>query len=163
MSICIFPGRFQPFHNGQLLVVKGMMTACGRAMIVICSDPDGEKGEDDMWTSEEVREMISASLLDEDIVDAEIVVIGDCADDDEWVDKIIEAAGDAKDPVVWSGKDDVIALFEAKGIQTKKISPVPGISGEVIRKALNEGQRLWRTQVPTGALDIVARKQKGSE
>ncbi len=160
MSICIFPGRFQPFHNGQMLVVKGMMTACGRGVIAICSDPGEKKGANDMWSTEEVREMISAALLGEDIVDAAIVVVEDCDSDEEWTKKVLEAAGNPEKPVIWSGKDEVLSLFETAGVETKKISQVPGVSGELVRNALNEGQNLWRTQVPNGAIQIIGSKKK---
>ena len=72
MSSCIFPGRFQPFHNGHLMVVQGMMNTCGKATVVICCDPDGSPGKDAMFSLEEVREMISAALLESDIVDAAV-------------------------------------------------------------------------------------------
>lgn len=158
MSTCIFPGRFQPFHTGHLMVVKGIMSACGKAVIVICADPDGTAGGDAIFTNEEVREMISAALLEESIVDANIVVISDCEADEEWVDKILEAAGDPEEPVVWSGKEDVRTLFESRDIKTQKISEVPGISGEEIRNMIEAGNAKWREKIPAGAMDVVDKK-----
>ena len=34
MSTCIFPGRFQPFHTGQLMVVQGMAQSCTKPIVV---------------------------------------------------------------------------------------------------------------------------------
>ncbi len=154
MSTCIFPGRFQPFHNGHLLVVKGMMKACGRAIIVICHEP-GDKAEDDLFNREQVREMISATLLDDDIVDANIVMMADCESDDEWVDKVLEEAGRPEQPVVWSGNEGVLALFEKHNVGTKKIVPVPGIVGAELRKMIKDGDGEWREKVPSGARRVI--------
>jgi nicotinamide-nucleotide adenylyltransferase len=154
MSTCIFPGKFQPFHTGHLLVVKGMMQACSQTVVVICHDPD-DAGMDDIMTNEQVREAISAALLAEDIVDANIAVVSDCKGDDEWVDKILEAAGNPEDAAVWSGNDHVLGIFESHNIETKKITHVPGIDGEEIRGMIKEKDGTWRTKVPKGALDVV--------
>lgn len=154
MATCIFPGRFQPFHNGHLLVVKGMMQACSRTVIVICHDPN-DSGLNDVMTNEQVREAISAALLAEDIVDANIAIVSDCDSDSEWVDKILEAAGDSEDKMVWSGNEDVLALFEEQKVETKKITHVPGISGEEIREMIKNKNGEWRKKVPKGALDVV--------
>lgn len=134
------------------MVVEGMMNACGQAVIVIC-----ESKEEPLFSTEQVREMISAALLEADIVDANIVVVSDTGSDEEWVDKIVEAAGEAEDVVVWSGKEEVRALFEKKGIKTQKISEVPGISGEEIRKMMKAKDGKWREKVPAGAMDVADR------
>ncbi len=155
MATCIFPGRFQPFHNGQLMVVNGMMKTCGRGVIVICNNGEGQLGADDLFSEEEVREMISAALLAEDIVDADIVVVHDCAEDKEWLDKVLEAAGDPEEPMIWSGNDNVLALAEEAGIATKKIVPVPGHVSAEIREMIKNNDRGWMEKVPGGANDIV--------
>lgn len=158
MSICIFPGRFQPFHNGHLLVVKGMMQTCGRTAIVVCCNVDDKIGAEDIFTQDEVREMISAALSSEDIVDAEIHVVTDCPQDDEWLDRILEAVEDSEGATIWSGNPDVLAIAEKAGVAVKKISPVPGISGEEIRAWVKSGSREWMEKVPAGALDVVMDK-----
>lgn len=135
-----------------MLVVEGMMKMCSRVVIVICHDGN------EMWTTDQVREMISGALLDADIVDAEIAVVDDCAEDGEWVDKVLEAAGRPARPTVWSGKPEIRALFEEKGVATKKVSPVPGITAEDIREKIKSGAGGWESQVP----DDVARVIRGT-
>lgn len=156
MSNCIFPGRFQPFHTGHLLVVKGMMKACGRAVIVICRDA-GDNGGDDLFSEEEVREMISAALLHEDIVDAEIVSITNCEDDKEWMDKILESADNPPDPEIWTGNEDVKKIAEEHNIDVKTITPVPGHNSEEIREMIKTKDRTWLSKVPGGANDVIMR------
>jgi len=86
MSTCIFPGRFQPFHTGQLMVVQGMAQSCSKPVVVICH---GDARDDDLFSVDDVREMISAALLAENIVDAMIVDVPDCESDDEWADRVL--------------------------------------------------------------------------
>ena len=155
MATCIFPGRFQPFHEGHLLVVQGMMKIHGNATIVIC-DGKHEHGADHPFTIAQRREMISAALLAADITDATIADATDRPTHGEWVDAVLDVAGHPQDPLVWSGKDDVRAMFEEKGIPTKKIVPVPGIDGEVLRTAIAAGDiNAVRAKLPAGAIDVV--------
>lgn len=155
MPTCIFPGRFQPFHEGHLLVVQGMMKVHGNATIVIC-DGKHETGADHPFTMAQRREMISAALLAADITEATIADVTDRPSNEAWVDAVLDAAGHPKDPLVWSGKDDVRAMFEEKDIATKKIVPVPGIDGDVIRRAIAEGKiDAIRSKIPAGAIDVV--------
>ncbi len=155
MSTCIFPGRFQPFHTGQLMVVQGMAKSCAKPVVVICH---GNAREDDLFSVEEVREMISASLLSENIADATIVDVSDCESDDEWVDKILEAAGAPESPKLWSGDDDMKALFEKHNVEIQNISPVPGFNGTEIRGMIESGNKTWREKVPGGTMEVVDNK-----
>lgn len=152
MSTCIFPGRFQPFHTGHLMVVQGMIKSCGQAVIVICH---GNSRNDDLFSVDEVREMISSALLAEDIVDANIIDVSDCADDVEWVDKILESAGRPESVKLWSGDEAMKKIFETAGFDIQNISLVPGFNGEEIRKMIQSQDKTWREKVPAGALDVV--------
>lgn len=153
MSTCIFPGRFQPFHTGHLLVVKGMIKSCPRSVIVVCHEE--EMGADDLFSQEQVREMISSALLSEDIVDAEIVFVADEDEDAEWADKVLEAAGNPEDVEVWSGNESVIKLFGDSGVSTKEIKKVPGHVGEEIRQLIRNKDSEWRTKVPGGSMNVI--------
>ncbi len=154
MDICIFPGRFQPFHNGHLMVVQGMMKACGNATIVICEAKDPRSAEDP-FSLDERREMISAALLSADIMDATIVAVKDTESDESWAHHVLDAAGNPSDAIVWSGDENVRKIFEHKKIATKKIVPVPGIVGTDIRQMISSKSHDWRKKVPAGAMDVV--------
>jgi nicotinamide-nucleotide adenylyltransferase len=155
MSTCIFPGRFQPFHEGHLLVIQGMMKIHGNATIVIC-DGKHDAGADHPFTMAQRREMISAALLSADITDATIVEVTDRPTNEAWVDAVLDASGHPQEPLVWSGKGEIRAMFQQKGISTKTIVPVPGIDGDEIRKAIAEGRAdQIRKKIPAGAIDVV--------
>ena len=154
MATCIFPGRFQPFHDGHLLVIQGMMKVHGNATIVIC-DGKGGHGADTPFTMQQRREMISSALLAVDIMDANIVEVVDKGDDGEWANAVLDAAGNPGEPMVWSGDEKVREIFEAKGVATKKIVPVPGIDGAAIQKKIMAKDSSWREKVPAGAVDVI--------
>lgn len=153
MPTNIFPGNFQPFHNGHLLVVQGMMKIDGNATIVICEHqhPDPEV---DLFSTQSRREMISAALLNVDITDANIVAVKDDPNNESWARYVLDAAGNPPDALVWSGHADVRAIFEAIGVPTKKIVPVPGIESATIRQSLRDGTELWESKVPSGAAEL---------
>lgn len=155
MPTPLFPGRFQPFHNGHFLVVQGMVKTMGNPIIVICDPLKPQNTEDALFTLEERREMISAALLAADIMDATIVTAKDAASDADWVRYVLDAAEKKNDVVVWSGREEVRTAFEAQGIPTKKIVPVPGIDAQVLRAHMRAGNGEWRKKVPAGALDVI--------
>lgn len=151
MSTCIFPGRFQPFHNGQLLVVKGMIKSCTRTVIAVCHGDQGPH----LFTTEQIREMITAALMDEDIVDAEIVFVEDCDDGGEWVDRVLEASGWPEDAQIWSGNEQVLQLCADASVSTKEIKHVPGHDSDEIRNKIEEKDMTWREKVPGGVMRVV--------
>lgn len=152
MSTCIFPGKFQPFHEGHLMVVQGMIKTCGNVTIVICDE--GKLTPDAPYTVEQRREMISAALLAKDIMDATIVVVRDGGEDVVWAKRVLDEAG-GSEPYVWSGREEIRAIFEGLGVQTKKIVPVPGISSDDIRAKKAAGNSEWRKHIPAGAIDVL--------
>lgn len=153
MPTIIFPGRFQPFHNGHLMVVQGMVKVSDNVVIVIC---DGKRdGDADPFTIDQRRDMIGAALLAVDIMDVTIAVVKDSESDEAWAHHVLDTAGNPAEPVVWSGDDNVRKIFEAKQVATKKIVPVPGIVGEEIRRMIKDKNSAWRSKVPAGAMDVV--------
>lgn len=134
------------------MVVQGMMQTCERVVIVVCTG----NHPDDLFSKDEVREMLSASLLANNILDAEIIFVDDCSEDSEWVEMVLDAAQVSGDTVsMWSGNEAVLKLFEDAGVTTKKITPVPGHVSAEIREMIKTHDRDWMTKVPAGALDVI--------
>jgi nicotinamide-nucleotide adenylyltransferase len=144
---CLFPGRFQPFHKGHMLVVQGMRKMCGKIVIAICSS-DKSGDAENPFTAEERRDMIQRALQGEDIIpafDVVFVTVPDMADDEAWAKAVLAQAGEIHQ--VWTGNDTVKAAFEKVGTEIKTIKPVPGISSTEIRKRIKEGGD-WQALVP---------------
>jgi len=162
---CLFPGRFQPFHKGHLLVVQGMRKMCGKIVIAIGSS-DKSGNAENPFTAEERRDMIQRALQGEDIIpafDVVFITVPDMADDQEWGKAVLAAAGEVHQ--VWSGNADVQETFKKLGVEVKNIKPVPGISATEVRKRIKEGGD-WQGLVPeevassVKAIDGVERVKK---
>ncbi len=151
--IAIFPGRFQPFHNGHLLVVQGMTKLTDQVVIVIC-DGDSRSAENP-FTVAERQEMIAETLMINDLMTPTIVTVNDCENDKEWLDKVLEASGNPTAPTIWTGDEKVGMIAGAAGVAVKVIKPVPGISGATIRSLLAVKDSSWEKFVPTGAKEVI--------
>lgn len=140
------------------MVVQGMIKLSDNVVIAIC---DGKKnGDEDPFTVDQRRDMIGAALLSVDIMDVTLAVVKDSESDEQWAHNVLDAAGNPGEPTIWSGDEKVRQIFEAKGIATKKIVPVPGIVGEDIRKMIREKNSAWRSKVPAGAMDVIEEEIK---
>jgi nicotinamide-nucleotide adenylyltransferase len=153
MSTCILPGKFEPLHNGHLLVVKGMTKICDRVIVAVCHSADSERGE--LFSKEQIQEMISEALMSERLMDVEIKFVPNCQTDDEWGDRIIELA-DGDELTIWSGRNEVISLFTFLGVKTKPIVHVPGHESDVILEAILAGNDSeWRSKVPESIIKTI--------
>src|SRR4051812_30121619 len=65
VDLAVFVGRFQPFHNGHLCVVKEALRRAKRVLILIGS-ANMPRTVRNPWTWEERQEMILASLPEYD-------------------------------------------------------------------------------------------------
>ncbi|MBI2485257.1 nicotinamide-nucleotide adenylyltransferase [Candidatus Uhrbacteria bacterium] len=147
-KICLFIGRFQPFHTGHLMVVQGMAKSCAGVVIAVGSSQESDTKENP-FSFEERREMIQRALQGKDLIpqfDITIVPVSDIPEDERWLDHVREKAG-AFD-VVWSGNAGVLALCRAKGVEVKEIKEVPGIDATDIRRMMMEDQAAWAEKVP---------------
>ena len=144
---CLFVGRFQPFHRGHLLVVKGMTKVAGKVVIAIGSS-NAEKTAENPFTAAERREMIQRALQAEDIIpnfDVTIVDLPDMPDDAEWTKKCLELSEEVHQ--VWTGNEATKKCFEDAGIEVKSIKEVPGISATEVRGRLKSGGD-WKALLP---------------
>lgn len=145
----VFIGRFQPFHNGHLLVVQGMTKVCGRIIIGISSSQESGTAESP-FTAVERRDMIQRSLQAKDLIpknDIMFIEIPDLPGDDAgWAKKIIELC-DGPVHQIWTGNESVKKSFEGTGVEIKMIREVPGISATEVRKRIKEGGD-WKSLVP---------------
>lgn len=162
-NVCLFVGRFQPFHNGHLMVLKGMVKVCDKIVIGIGSSQESMTAENP-FTAAERREMIQRALQGVDLIpkyDINLVDVPDETDDDVWAKKCVELAG-GEVSAVWTGNENTKKCFEAIGVKVQTIKEVPRISAtEVRRKMLADED--WASLVPEEAaayireLDAIAR------
>ncbi len=144
---CLFVGRFQPFHNGHLMVIKGMTKVCGKVVIAIGSPVEGRTEENPFSVSER-KEMIQRALQAENIIpnfDITIIEVPDMDSDAEWAKKCLELSEEIHQ--VWTGNEWTKKCFVDAGIEIKDIKPIPGISGTEIRSRMKSGGD-WKALVP---------------
>ncbi len=142
----LFIGRFQPFHNGHMLVIEGMTKLCGKIWIGIGSS-DKHHEKENPFTVAERREMMQRALQDQNLIpmfDINFVELPDEKDDIAWREKVLEKTGPIA--VVWTGNDHIIKCFEGI-VPVKPIKEVPGISAAEIRLMMVAGED-WKKNVP---------------
>lgn len=155
MTSCVFPGRFQPFHNGHLMVIKGMVKLCNRVIIVIGSAQHSGT-DDNPYSAEDRKEMIQRTLQAEDLIpkyDIEFREVEDMKDDEKWTEAICQACGEIS--TVWTGDEHTKRCFTEKGMEVKEIVLVPGISGEDIRAKIKDKDNSWTQQVPAEVMKFI--------
>lgn len=157
----LFIGRFQPLHNGHMLVIEGMTKVCGKIWVGIGS-AEKHHTKENPFTAAERREMLQRALQDKNLIpmfDINFVELTDEKDDVAWRNAVLEATG-AVD-VVWTGNPDTANCFEGV-VPVKPIKEVPGLSATNIRNEMLSGES-WKKQVPPdvalyiGEIDGVAR------
>jgi len=142
----LFVGRFQPFHQGHLLVVNGMVKMCRKIYIVVGGSSSQDK--DNPFTFAERKEMIQRALQEEDIIplfDVEFVTIPDREGDEAWTKEVLEKAPGIEK--VWTGNEWVEKCFVKTGVEIQKIKEVPGISATEVRRRMREGGD-WEELLP---------------
>lgn len=153
-QVCLFIGRFQPFHNGHLLVLKGMVKVCDRVIIGLGSSDD-KSSKENPFTVSERREMIQRALQDENIIplyDIDFVEIPDHPNDKEWALGCLELAKDIT--TVWTGNAQTKACFAQTSIPVQEIKEVPGISSTEIREKMIVGGD-WKLQLPKAVVEVI--------
>lgn len=144
---CLFVGRFQPFHNGHLMVIKGMSKVCGKIIVAIGS-PEAQESGENPFTALERREMIQRALQGESIIpnfDVSIIEVPDVGDDEAWTKKCLELAETVHQ--AWTGNEWTKTCFEKAGVEVKAIKEVPGVSATEVRRRMKEGGD-WKELVP---------------
>ena len=87
MTTALFLGRFQPFHNGHLNVIKEALKEVNELIIGITHNNEANK-EENPFSADERREMITNTLVHNDITNFKIIVVEDSEDDKEWVENL---------------------------------------------------------------------------
>jgi len=149
----LFIGRFQPFHNGHLGVIKNYAPASEKIIIGIGSS-NLHHTRKNPFTAEERKKMIQETLEQEGIKNYEIYFIPDINDPPNWV-KHVESIVPRFDLVV-AHNDFTLTLFKEKNYKVEK-TPLfggEGCSGHKIRKRIAYDEK-WHTLVPETVANII--------
>ena len=150
----LFIGRFQPFHNGHLGVIKEFSREFDKIIIGIGSSQYSYT-RDNPFTAEERERMIRESLRKEGIDNFEIYMIPDIHNYPRWV-RHVENTIPEKFDVVIARNPVTLKLFKEKGYTVKRPPRYGGedCKGEVIRYRIARGEK-WRHLVPDAVAKII--------
>ncbi|MFH1253451.1 MAG: nicotinamide-nucleotide adenylyltransferase [Candidatus Uhrbacteria bacterium] len=154
-NISLFIGRFQPFHNGHLSVIKGMVKVNDKVIVGIGSS-NTHGTPDDPFTREERREMIQRALQDENIIplrDVSFVNLPDMPEDEAWAKMCLEIC-ENKITAVWTGNEWTKKSFASAGVKIQDIKEVPGLSATEVRRRMKVGED-WKSLVPEVVADYI--------
>ncbi|MBN1281119.1 MAG: nicotinamide-nucleotide adenylyltransferase [Candidatus Thermoplasmatota archaeon] len=142
----LFIGRFQPFHNGHLLVLQHMSTEYAQIIIGIGSS-QYHHTMDNPFSDEERRQMIVKSLEAAGIHSYRLVSIPDIHDPPRWVDHVCSLVSDFD--VVIANNPLTRQLFSEKGYTVRGTPSFhrTHYSGKEIRRRMVHGES-WHELVP---------------
>jgi nicotinamide-nucleotide adenylyltransferase len=146
-------GRFQPFHNGHLHVIKEILSDYSSVIIGIGSAQYSHTMENP-FTAGERHLMISNSLESAGIFNFYIIPIEDVNSNPLWVAHVESLT--PKFQSIYSNNPLVRRLFKEKGydVQAVKLANRDEWSGTKIRKKILNGEP-WEDQVPPAVSNII--------
>jgi nicotinamide-nucleotide adenylyltransferase len=153
MKSALFIGRFQPFHNGHLEVVREMASQVDKLIIVIGSAQESHT-LDDPFTAGERHLMISESLDREGIKNYHLIPIVDINRYSIWVAHVRSLVPPFD--IIFTNNDLTARLFSEAGMEVRrtKLYNRKKFSGKIIRIAIASGGD-WRSLVPDGTTRVI--------
>ncbi len=153
VSRAFYIGRFQPFHNGHLKVIKAIAKEVDELVIGIGSAQLSHTPENPFTSGERIL-MISRSLEKLDLY-YYVIPIEDIYRNAEWVAHVRSLTPPFS--AVYSNNPLVSRLFFEAGVEVKH-SPMYNrreYSGTEIRRRMLAGEG-WEKLVPRAVVDVVA-------
>ena len=146
-------GRFQPFHNGHLAIIKKILSDVDEIIIVVGSSQHRDAVENPFSADERV-EMIRRVLEAETISGVQVYKVPDIGDDDRYPGHVMEQVP-AFD-IIYSGNSLVQRLFRAAGKEVRKINLIKRdeYSGTEIRRRMTAGED-WESLVPEAVIEYL--------
>lgn len=151
----VFVGRFQPFHNGHLKAVKGILRNVDELVIVVGSSQYSHRMKNPFTSGERIT-MIRRALEEEGIQPSRywIVPVPDTHVHMIWVSQVVGYT--PRFSVVYTNDPLTRRLFVERGFE---VEPVPFHEREIysateIRKRILGGEN-WQELVPKGGAQII--------
>jgi nicotinamide-nucleotide adenylyltransferase len=149
----LFIGRFQPFHNGHLLILKSIYNQYNEIIIGIGSSQYSNT-IDNPFSENERRKMIKKSLENIGIQNYKIVSIPDIHNPPKWVSYVVSIVNNIN--IVISNNPFTKKLFREQGYQIKGTDffKKEVYSGEEIRRRMIYDES-WEDLVPESVVKVI--------
>jgi len=153
-KVALFIGRFQPFHNGHLYVLKKALGLAEKVIIGIGSS--NIQNEKNPWNFETRKKMIQSIIKHQDLQNKiqAVWAIPDVFDNDKWGNMIVESLyseGVLGSEIVVVGNNDwTNNIMRMKGLLVVE----PGLfkrnelEGLLIRQLMGKHDMTWKNKVP---------------
>src|SRR3989344_4165644 len=135
-NIALFIGRFQPFHNGHLHVIKQLSRKYKKVIIAVGSAQHKNTKENPL-SFQERKEIIDGVLKKNSIFHYKIVAVSDIPKDNQWVHWLCAKTGPFNH--IYSGNAFVRFLFRQAKFKPHPIKEISKISATIIRKRIGKG------------------------
>lgn len=153
----LFIGRFQPFHNGHLHVVKKLLKNYDELIIAIGS-AEAEPSRENPFTAGERIEMIKSCFSKNELARIAIIPIRDINDHSKWVSHVKQYVPTFH--CVYSNNELVRKLFYESGMDVhalwffrKELH-----TGRIIREKILDGKH-WENSVPKSVAKLMKKYQ----
>ena len=153
MTIGLFLGRFQPFHNGHLKVIREISAEVDKLVIAIGSAQESHT-LDDPFTAGERHLMLSETLDEIGIQNYFLIPIVDINRYSVWVAHVRSLVPPFD--VIYTNNELTSRLFRESGFEVKatKLYDRHKYSGKTVRDLMISGGD-WRSLVPKGTERVI--------
>lgn len=155
----LYIGRFQPFHNGHLALIKQMLKEVKKLHIVVGSSQH-KNMKDNPFSADERHEMIRTALNAEGIRNCDIIPVPDITRHDQYVEHV-KSFVPRFDIVYVAENKHLEELFTKAGCKIKTHHRIDSIMGTEIRTRMAKNEP-WEQLVPQTVAEYL-KKISGSE
>lgn len=147
-AVGLVVGRFQPFHNGHLYLLRQALEQAEQLVIGIGSSNVSNHDNPYFLTKRKkaIQEVIKRENLGKRI--KSIISLPDIPDDDEWARRTLSKSGKV-DVIISNNDSGVNVFFEKLGIPILRFSYYDRehLEGVKIRKLMRGGEK-WEDRIP---------------
>ncbi len=156
----LYLGRFQPFHNGHLKVIKNSLKEVDELIIAIGIAPE-MKTKENPFSAKEARKMLEAGLKENGLLKkCKIYEIPDIPDDSKYVEHVKSFVGEFD--VVYACTNKLNErLFKEASHKVKTCKRYFDIEATKVREKIKNNKE-WESLVPKAIAKII-KEIKGVE
>jgi len=148
----IFIGRFQPFHNGHLAIIRKALREVDKLIIIIGSKQEARTGNNPL-TADERELLIKETLNSLKIERFTIIQLADIPDDNQYAGYVGENTGDFS--VVYCGENQLVKrLFQEAGHKVISSQRLNGWMATEIREKIRNDEN-FEDLVPKKAKELL--------